>query len=102
MLEDTLDYHPRRDTFAKCSYIARTAQQFDITYDLVNSFPNDLLNETKTELGMPDVTDGGGLYIEYNINGIHKFWLIDQIKQNVPQKYHAFMAKVNEKIRQLR
>lgn len=67
--------------------------------DLLNFFPSDLLLEPKTVIGQPDAGDWGGLYIEYNYNGTRKFWLLDQMKSNVPSKYHNFLDKVNEKIK---
>lgn len=44
------------------------------------------------------MTDGGGLYIEYNVNGITKYWHLDKMKSEIPEKYHTFIDKVEEKI----
>jgi hypothetical protein len=66
--------------------------------DLMDFFPQDLLNESDTVIGMPDAGDWGGFYIEYNFNGTRRFWILDKMKTNVPGKYHAFIDKLNEKI----
>ena len=57
-----------------------------------------VLDEESIVIGMPDYADGGGLYIEYHYFGEHKFWLIDQMKTNVPDYLHGFIDIVNEKI----
>lgn len=98
LLEDTNDHYPNSNDFYDGSYVQLSEQKFNDTKELTSLFPTDLLNETKTVFGSPDAADGGGLYIEYSANGIRKFWLFDQMKGNVPAKYHAFMDKINEKI----
>lgn len=66
--------------------------------DLVDFFPNQLLDETETIIGCPDCADGGGLFIQYSDNEDIMAWRIDQNKNNVPTYLHDFMDKVNEKI----
>lgn len=61
----------------------------------------DLLNEPSIVIGQPDAGDWGGFYIEYNFDGVRKFWLLDQMKRNVPNGYHDFLDQVNKKINQL-
>ena len=102
LFEDTKDKYPNGNTFYEGNYVQLSLQKFNSTKDLTNSFPTDLLNETNTVIGQPDAGDWGGLYIEYNFNGVRKFWLLDQMKSNVPTKYHDFIDKVNEKITQLK
>ena len=98
LFEDTKDKYPSRNSFYEGNYFLLSQQKFNDTKDLNDSFPADLLNETNTVIGQPDAGDWGGLYIEYNFNGIRKFWLLDQMTTNVPTKYHNFIDKVNEKI----
>ena len=98
LLEDTADTYPSYNSFYNGHYKALSQQQFDSTKDLINYFPPDLLQETTTVIGKPDEADGGGLYIEYNFDGVREFWLLDQVQSNVPDKYHSFIDKVNEKI----
>lgn len=101
LFEDTKDLYPNSTEFYKGNYIEVSSQKYSITKDLVNFFPNDLLNEPKTIIGMPDAGDWGGFYIEYNYNGVQKFWLLDKMKMNVPAKYHLFIDSLNSKIDQL-
>ncbi len=96
--EDTSDIYPNRTKFYVAAYKNLATSKFDAVKDLRASFPVELLSEQETVLGQPDASDGGGLYIEYKSGTVHKFWIIDQFKTNVPAKYHTFMDKVNEKI----
>lgn len=101
LFEDDKDKYPNSNDFYVGNYVQLSDQKFINAKDLINSFPPDLLNETSTVIGQPDGGDWGGLYVEYNFNGIRKFWLLDQMKSNVPTKYHDFIDKVNEKIKKL-
>lgn len=101
LYEDTTDIYPSFTNYYEGKYIMLSREQFNITKDLINYFPSDLLKETTYVIGTPDAGDWGGLYIEYYISGFRKFWVLDQMKTNVPSKYHNFIDKVNEKINQL-
>ncbi len=96
--EDTLDKYPDRTKFYTAAYKNLSKAQFELVKGLTANFPMELLNETDVVIGQPDASDGGGLYIEYKSATVHKYWFIDQFKQNVPTKYHAFMDEVNKKI----
>lgn len=102
LYEDTKDNYPDRDYLYDGNYVLLSREKFNLAKDLTSSFPTDLLKEVKTTIGLPDGGDWGGLYIEYNYNGVRKFWMIDLNKDNVPEKYHAFIAKVTEKINLLK
>lgn len=98
LLEDSKDEYPSRTDFYNGDYIALGNTKFDLVKNLMDYFPDNLLNENDTVFGCPDCADQGGLYIEYNFNGIRKFWIIDQSKGSVPIYLHDFMDKANEKI----
>jgi len=98
LLEDINDNYPGGRDFYNGNYIALGNTKFDLVRNLMDYFPDNLLNENDTFIGCPDCVDQGGLYIEYNFNGIRKFWRIDQSKRNVQNYLHDFMDKVNEKI----
>ena len=98
LLEDTTDVYPSWTNFYDGKYVRLNQLKFNAVKDLINDFPIELLSETNTIIGHPDGGDWGGLYIEYNYNGIKKFWLLDKWKSNVPTKYHKFIDQVNAKI----
>jgi hypothetical protein len=101
LFEDSNDRYPSSTGFYSGKWEKLSNQKFLDTKELTNDFPMDLLNEPSNVIGQPDAGDWGGLYIEYNYDGIRKFWLLDQKKSNVPTNYHLFIDKVNEKINQL-
>ncbi|MDO9154472.1 MAG: hypothetical protein Q7U47_12360 [Paludibacter sp.] len=101
LLEDTNDTYPSSVNFYNAKYINRSISDFEKTKDLLSYFPDDLVKENNTVIGQPDAGDWGGIYVEYNYNGVHKFWLIDKMKNNVPAKYHEFIDKITVKIQQL-
>ncbi len=101
LFEDSNDRYPSSTGFYSGKWEKLSSQKFNDTKDLIDDFPMDLLNEPSIVIGQPDAGDWGGLYIEYNFDGIRKFWLLDQMKRNVPLEYHNFIDRVNEKINQL-
>lgn len=101
LFEDRNDRYPSSNGFYAGKWEKLSSQKFNDTKDLIDDFPMGLLTEPSIVIGQPDAGDWGGLYIEYNFDGIRKFWLLDQMKRNVPNEYHNFIDKVNEKINQL-
>lgn len=95
--EDTTDQYPS-EQFYNGIYVPLSESKFNETKDLFNSFPQDLFNESQTTIGMPDAGDWGGYYVEYKKGDQHKMWLIDKMRTNVPEKYHAFLDKIDEKL----
>lgn len=73
-------------------------EKFEQVKNLVDFFPNQLLNDDNNVFGCPDCADGGGIFIRYSKNGEVKSWRIDQNKSDVPNYLHNFIDKVNEKI----
>ena len=98
LFEDTNDNYPSWNDFYVGNFVQLSQEQFDKTKDLINYFPIELLSDRNIVFGLPDASDGGGLYIEYNYGGIRKYWILDNMKRDVPPQYHEFMDKVNEKI----
>lgn len=96
--EDIIDQYPARDDFYQGNYVKLSQQYYQLVKDLPADFPPGLWAESNSVIGGPDQADGGGLYLEYNFNGMHRFWLIDNNKNHVPVAYHAFIDKVRDKI----
>ena len=94
LYEDILDDYSGQNL----DFVELDNETFEQINDLVDFFPNQLLNETDTVFGCPDCSDGGGLFIQYSDNGNLKSWRIDQFQENVPSYLHSFIDKVNEKI----
>lgn len=95
LYEDTLD-HYYAENF---EFIELSSEKFVQVKDIIDYFPNKLLNEKDTRFGCPDCRDQGGVFIQYSENGIVKSWRIDKDKDVIPEYLHSFIDKVNEKIR---
>nr|WP_294896732.1 hypothetical protein [uncultured Pedobacter sp.] len=95
LFEDTIDDYSGRNL----NFIESSNDKFEEVKDLIDFFPNELLESDKSIFGCPDCADGGGLFIQYSENGKLKTWRIDQDKKNVPSYLHSFIDKVNDKIR---
>lgn len=95
LYEDTLD-HYNAENF---EFIELSSEKFVQLKDIIDYFPNKLLNEKDTSFGCPDCRDQGGVFIQYSENGILKSWRIDKNKDVIPEYLHSFIDKVNEKIR---
>ena len=95
LYEDTNDNYSGAEPF---SFVELTDAQFDKVRDLVDDFPQELLDEEEGVFGCPDCADQGGLLIKYAKSGNIKTWRIDQNKEGVPAYLHGFMNSVNEKI----
>ena len=94
LFEDTIDDYSGQNM----DFVELENDKFEQVKDLVDFFPNQLLNQNEAVFGCPDCADGGGLFVQYSENGNVKSWRIDQNKDNVPSYLHNFMDKVNEKI----
>lgn len=97
LYEDQNKTYPRYDEFYDALFVV-LENNYEQVNDLKNYFPEQLLNETDTIIGCPDCADGGGLYIEYKTDTIHRYWLIDQDISRVEPYLYEFMEKVNDKI----
>ena len=98
LFEDSNDTYPGSSDYYAANFSQLSNDLYTQVTGLEDVFPDGLLNEPAVVIGQPDAGDWGGLYIEYNKNGVHDFWLLDQKKSNVPPIYHDFIDAVNEKI----
>lgn len=102
VFEDVQDNYPGGQTHYIGKFVDLGPTKHMQAKDLMDYFPKRLLRESADRFGCPDCRDQGGLYIEYHFNGIHRSWMIDQFKGDVPPYLHHFMDQVNEKVRILR
>jgi hypothetical protein len=101
LLEDINDSYPRRDVPYTGNFIARSQADYQKVQDLPQLVPAQLLLETSPVIGQPDVTDGGGYYVELNQNGQRRFWLIDAMRPGQPAYLQAFADTLHARISRL-
>ncbi len=99
LYEDTLDMYPGSDTFYPGHFATEWSdEKFQLVRDLYSFFPEALLNEKAVVQGHPDAGDWGGIYFEIKRGSTHRFWLLDQMDDNMPAAYNEFVDKINDKI----
>src|SRR5687767_8437172 len=99
LFEDVNDFYPRTDTLYQGNFeMELSDDKYQQVKDLLAFVPSDLYIETQTVLGQPDAGDWGGIYFEMEMADGRKFWLLDQMDNNMPQAYNEFVDKINEKI----
>lgn len=99
LFEDVNDFYPRTDTLYDGNFgIELTDDKYQQVKDLLQYVPTGLYQENQTVLGQPDAGDWGGIYFEMQLAEGRRFWLLDQMDNNMPQEYNDFVDKINEKI----
>lgn len=98
LFEDKKDGYPNFNELYVGDYRALTSANYESTKSILNDFPSKLLTEKDTVFGCPDCVDQGGFYVEYKLDGKHKFWILDNNKASVPSYLHPFMDSMQVKI----
>ena len=98
LFEDNTDVYPNELSKIDGNFKELSHNLFTECQSLFNSIPEKLWDEDETTIGIPDAGDWGGIYVEYQKDGEIKFWLLDQMKSNVPDYLHSFIDEINSKI----
>jgi hypothetical protein len=101
LFEDTLDTYPVANKDFSVKLIKRPEADFQLAKNIRSLIPNQLLDVKDPRIGLPDATDGGGIYIELFENGTRKYWFIDNFKENIPEYLHPMMDSVHKKLQVL-
>ena len=92
--EDTTDQYPNSLTPLTGDWVQLPQDKFDAVKDIIGPLPEALLNEPVPVIGQPDAGDWGGAYLEWKEGGIHRFWLLDLNRNNLPEQYHALVTQI--------
>jgi len=92
--EDSLDQYPVG--LSDFSFVLDSDKKYQLAKNLANNFPAQLLATPDTTLGMPDAYDQGGVYVERKINGVRKYWRLDNHNNNMPDYAVDFVANVTK------
>lgn len=98
LLEDQNDNYPSGLNFYSADFTQLSNSDFLEVNDLMSFFPDTLLLIDDTVIGTPDAGDWGGLYVEYNVDGVRRFWLIDKSESNIPAVLIPFKLEIEHKI----
>ena len=102
VFEDTLDRYPSYTNLPNpTSFVQLSNDKYEQVKFITGQIPADLFEENETVIGQPDAGDWGGFYVEINVNGIQRYWLIDKMESNLPAYLHDFTASLDEAIQKL-
>jgi hypothetical protein len=95
---DNADNYPSSAKPYEGNFIKMDQEKFELVKDLVQNIPDTLINTQDTIIGAPDYADGGGIYFAIDNENGTRYWLIDQMKYNIPEELHPFVDEVNRNI----
>ena len=98
LFEDDLDSYPTSQSPYEGNYVEMDEEKFLLVRELADKIPEDLLVIQDTVIGSPDASDGGGIYFAINNENGTRYWLIDQMKNNIPNNLHSFIDEINQYI----
>ena len=103
IFEDQNDNYPQQsgegNNFYDGNFNELPNEAFSLANQIQGTFPLDLIAvESGTVFGQPDAADQGGIYVEYKWGDIHKYWVIDNAKNNVPEYLYDFMDEVHRTV----
>ena len=97
LFEDTKDQYPGVDE-NNFNFVKLDDATFQEVTDLIDYFPDELMNEGESTFGCPDCIDQGGIFIKCKQGDNTKAFRIDNANSQIPEYLHPFMDKVKEKI----
>jgi hypothetical protein len=98
LFEDISDTYPRWDRYYEGNYVQLDQSKFELVKSLSEHIPAQLLAEKDTVFGSPDAADGGGIYFAIKDGESARYWVMDQVDQNIPEYLRSFKGKINESI----
>jgi hypothetical protein len=101
LFEDSVDRYPEGWAPYPGKFVKLSDSLFQEVRSLRENIPNELLSVGDTVFGMPDASDGGGLYIEQSINGKVNIWLIDLQRTHREEYLNPFVIRVQAAISKL-
>ena len=77
-------------------------EKFTLAIQLINKFPEYLLDNPDKTFGCPDCADQGGIHIEISDKGKLKKWHIDTTVENQPAEIRSYIELLIGTMRQLK
>lgn len=98
LFEDELDQYPSRENPYDGKFNKLENSKYQLVKSLAENIPSELLLEKDTVIGMPDASDGGGVYFAIINDAETRFWLVDQFDHNIPEFLRPFKEQINNSI----
>lgn len=99
LYKDTLDEYPTASKLPHAvDFVELPDDHVGQIESLLGKIPAKLFEETDVVIGQPDAGDWGGFYLETNISGEVRYWLIDKMKDNLPAYLREYADKLEKAI----
>ena len=72
----------------------RSSTDYDLAAVLRSDFPENLINNPDTIIGIPNAYDQGGIYIEYKDGETDRFWMLDTNLDALPENLRPYADRV--------
>ncbi|HUF09267.1 MAG TPA: hypothetical protein VMO47_08105 [Rhodothermales bacterium] len=96
---DTLDIYPVASKLPHTvEFVQLPGARYSDVASLIGDVPARLFDEAAVVIGQPDAGDWGGFYLETNVSGEIRYWLIDKMDDNLPGYLRDFTRKLDEAI----
>lgn len=102
LFEDTTDRYPAGNTPYEGTFVPVKNENHLRLESLCDLAVRTLQPENQGVIGMPDAGDWGGFYLQFNVDGETKFWLLDTMKPNVDNRFHPLMDSLQAVISTLK
>ena len=98
LLEATVDQYAPDGYYNFDAFEVLSHQKFEAVRDLIDYFPDELIEDERTVIGQPDAADWGGIFVELKSGDLHRYWRLDNMEDNMPQVYNDFVDRIHERI----
>lgn len=75
---------------------------YETAKPLLENFPDELLAEEETTIGIPDAYDQGGIYLELTEAGVSTKWFLDSNVSALPEYLQAYAQQIKDVTEQLK
>ena len=98
LYEDTNDNYPSSSLNSyNGDWVELSSDKYELVKDLIEEVPQDIYEEDDV-IGQPDAGDWGGFYLEIKQDGQKENWLIDTMKDNIPEFLHDLNDAIEQAI----
>ncbi len=100
LYEDTNDEYPSIEG-NQYDWVELSSDKYILAEDLKAAFPADLKDESEIIIGMPDAGDWGGVFVGLLDGTDPEFWIIDNMKDNIPLYLYDFIVNIQNTVTEI-
>lgn len=100
LYSDDMDYY--METSLKFKSEVMSSEKYNLAKELIENFPDYLLQNPNKTFGCPDCIDQGGIHIEIQEKGLTKRWHFDTTISNLPSEIQDYVLEISNVIEELK